>query len=261
MSKYLFPVPKISEHFIDDCVRKLGWSRYTDIAQVQSGRGNVDYVYHNSLIELKILEEEAFEKKARQDKLAALYQSVGAGSDEIDFDFNTAPDEIKLELEKLASKPIHGHIRKASKQIKHSREDLAMHECESVLLIVNNGYNYLDAENFEKLVVKYATKDSSQIDHVFIITLDHHSNGFNTFVFCKPAYFLIRSEETWCQEFVLREAIMSKFNDAMTIMMRDQMNPKLWSESLSPVTDIIFGRDGVKYIYEAPKVPDERFNK
>jgi hypothetical protein len=63
------------------------------------------------------------------------------------------PDCIKRQIHAVVSMPIQSAVKKASRQIAHSAEDLGRHSYNGVLLIVNDGYSYLNAENFEHLVV------------------------------------------------------------------------------------------------------------
>ena len=55
------------------------------------------------------------------------------------------------------------------------------------------------------------------------------------------------------------DKFQARFNGALTELMQDQMDPKLWKNQLVPVTDIRFESDGVRYVREAPEVPDSRF--
>ena len=71
----------------------------------------------------------------------------------------------------------------------------------------------------------------------------------------------VRGGSEWSEFSKCQTAVVDAFNDAMTQMMRDQMNPQLLDESLNPVTDIRFERNGVAYVREAPYVPDSRFEK
>lgn len=254
----MFPIPRITESFMEDVVSSLGWKRYTDIRPSITGRANADFIAEGSIIELKIIEEEGLEKIERQDKIARLFQDVEKRKGEINLELETIPEDIRHCIEDLVLKPIQGVTKKTSKQIRQTREDMNLHSSKGILLIVNNGYSYLNAENFERLVRKSAIKDSTQMDFVFCVTVEYHQGDFDSFIFCTTRCHPINGEGSWNYEKRLKNSLDEKFTDAMKKMMRDQMNPTFWSTNLEPVSDILFERDGVRYIRRAPKVPDSR---
>jgi hypothetical protein len=65
----------------------------------------------------------------------------------------------------------------------------------------------------------------------------------------------VRGNAIWNESDAFMSAADKCFEEAMTIMMRDQMNPALW-ETLPPVQDILFESHGVTYVREAPIVPN-----
>ena len=54
----MFPIPKITEPFIDGVIQSMGWHRYTGKYPVIEGQENSDYLSQNDVLELKIFEEE-----------------------------------------------------------------------------------------------------------------------------------------------------------------------------------------------------------
>ena len=121
----MFPIPRITESFVDSVARDLGWQRYLDVHTPLKGRLNADYLADGAIIELKILEEEGLEKAERQRKLAKLLSVSELNATEVDIDFENIPASIKQEVQKIVSMPIQSAVKKASKQIRHSGEDLA----------------------------------------------------------------------------------------------------------------------------------------
>jgi len=255
----MFPVPRIAESFIDSIAQDLGWRRYLDVHTPAAGRLNADYLSSDAIVELKILEEEGLEKAERQNKLAELFARIHGGSAEIDISFENVPTSIRREVESVVSGPIQTVVKKAAKQIGHTLVDLRRESDLGVLLVINNGYSYLNADNFEQLVVRRCANDSRRIDFAFCVTVDYHQGSFDAFVFCTTRCHSIHRGSNWAEEAAVVKALQSKFNDAMTEMMRDQMNPEIWARHLPPITDIRFERDGVKYVRKAPEVPDSRF--
>jgi hypothetical protein len=70
---------------------------------------------------------------------------------------------------------------------------------------------------------------------------------------------MINAETAWPQEAEFVEAVGRRFGNAMTVMVKDQMNPEMWKNPLNPVEEIRFTQDGVEYLRKAPYVPDSRF--
>jgi len=259
--KIMFPIPRITESFVDLVAHDLGWQRYLDLHTPLEGRLNADYLGEGAIVELKILEEEGLEKAERQRKLAKLLSVSKSNSTEVDISFENIPASVKQEVQKLISMPIQTAVKKASKQIRHSGEDLARQTDLGVLLIVNNGYSYLNADNFERLVVQRCRNDSNRINYAFCVTVDYHQGNFDAYIFCTTRGHAIREADSWNVETALADRFQARFNDAMTQMMQDQMNPKLWKNQLAAVTDIRFESDGVRYVRKAPEVPDSRFHQ
>lgn len=258
-SSLMFPIPRITESFVDSIAQDMGWQRYLDAYTPRKGSLNADYLGSGSIIELKIIEEEGLDKAERQDKLARLLARTKGSATEVDIDFDNIPPAVKREVQKVVSMPIQGAIKKASRQIRHTGEDLAREKDLGVLLIVNNGYSYLNADNFERIVVQRCQNDSNRINCAFCVTVDYHQGDFDAYIFCTARGHAIRDNDPWDVETALADQFQARFNDAMTQMMRDQMNPNLWKNQLAPVTDLRFESDGVRYVRKAPEVPDSRF--
>ena len=66
--KIAFPIPRITESFIDKAVEKIGGRRLKK-SEKSEGFQNADYVLLGAVAELKIFEEEGLEKESRQDKI------------------------------------------------------------------------------------------------------------------------------------------------------------------------------------------------
>jgi hypothetical protein len=83
----MFPVPRITESFVDLVAHDLGWQRYLNVRTPLEGRLNADYLGDGAIIELKILEEEGLEKAERQGKLAKLLSLSESNGKEVDISF------------------------------------------------------------------------------------------------------------------------------------------------------------------------------
>lgn len=254
----MFPIPRITEPFVDFVADKMGWNRYEAVTELIQGRRNADYLSNDLVIELKIFEEEGLAKDIRQGKVAELYNECFDSKEIIDISFEDAPEKIGKRLKSIISKPIQGAIKTASKQIKETKEDLNM-DADGVLIAVNNGYTYLNADNFEKIVLERCRNDSSNIEYAVCVTIEYHQGGFDAFVLCHVKCYSVNNDIPWKYEETFRDVFQDRFGYMMSIMMADQMNPEFWENKLTPVSSISFEREGVTYIREALHVPDSRF--
>lgn len=254
----VFPIPRITESFFDTVIEKAEGRRLFDEEKAE-GIDNADYLMTGAVLELKIFEEEGLEKKIRQKKIKKLFEQNYYLTSEVDLDIKTIPDEIKPEYKKILGGPIQTAVKKAAKQIKATKQYLGRSLYFGILLAVNNGYASLQHDEFDNLVLTHARKDTSQIDFIICTTLDHHQGDFDTYVFLETHCYSIKGGLKYPQSDKLIEIINELFAEMMTIMMRNQMNPKLWDSSLPPVKDIHFDGDNVRYIRQAPEVPDSRF--
>ena len=255
----IFPIPRISEGFFDKVIEKVGGRRLYD-SEMKDGVKNADYLLPGAVLELKIIEEEGLEKKTRQNKIKKLLSENYILPKEVDIDIKRIPDEIKPEYKKILGGPIKTAVKKSSKQIKDTKAHLNRPFDIGILLAVNNGYGSLLHDEFENLVLTYARRDTSQIDFIICSTVDHNQGDFDTYVFVTSHCYPIHGGLSFPKSDDIIQAINEVFGEAMTHMMRNQMDPKLWDNSLAPVTDIVFDGDDVKYIRKALEVPDSRFS-
>ncbi len=256
-----FPIPRISEGFLDDVVRRAGGERLDKVWNPPPGKKNADYLFPGAIAELKILEEEGLLKESRQDKVAKLLRALNSSGEDVELNFESLGASVRSELEDLLLEPIQGAVRKASKQLVETRASRRFGDRCAVLIAVNSGYSSLPAELFEGLVLRSCRKDTSQIDFLVCLSVRYHQGSFDAFVFFKRESFSVQRSTIWPEAEAFMHAATEKFGEAMTVMMRDQMNPNLWEDHLAPVRDIIFERDGVTYVRRAREVPDSRFNR
>lgn len=254
-----FPVPRITESFIDGVMQELGWCRFLEKYSVEKGQANADYLGPNAVAELKIFEDEALLKKEHQKAIASIFDTHNKLAREIDLELEQIPDSIRKLFEDRIARPFQSAIKKASAQLKTSAEVCGA-TGEKVIIAVNNGYSYLNAEDFERVFVSRAKRDSKSIDHAVCITVEHHKGAFDTYVLCTTRVHQINSQVKWKYAEEIVQLVGEAFENAMTIMMRDMMDPELWKNSVPPVRSIRFNQNGVEYIREPPKVPDSRFD-
>jgi hypothetical protein len=242
-----FPIPRLSEGFIDDVVAKAGGKRTSSFWTPPQGTQNADYLFPGAIAELKILEEEGLWKESRQDKLAKLLNETELSA------------ELRTKIHDVLMEPIQGAVRKAARQLSDTRKVGPFGNHCTVLIAANSGYSSLPAELFEHLVLRSCRKDTAQIDFLVCLSVHYHQGDFDAYVFFQPKAFPVKDGVTWAGADSFLSCASKKFEEAMTTMMRDQMNPTLWANHLPPVCDIVFEREGITYARQAPPVPDSRF--
>ena len=256
--KIFFPIPRITESFIDKAVEKIGGRRLNEGETVE-GFQNADYILPGAVAELKILEEEGLEKGSRQKKIERFLSERYLLPTEVEINIRTIPEEIKPEFRQILGGPIQTAVKKAAKQIKGTKALLKKDLDLGILIAVNNGYGSLPDEEFEKIVLSYAKKDTSQIDFVICSTVDHHQGGFDSYVFISSHCYPVTAGLQYPKADDFIQAVNELFGEDMTYMMQNQIDPKLWDKSLPPISDILFEGEGVTFIRSAPEVPDSRF--
>ncbi len=256
--KIFFPIPRITENFIDKAIEKIGGRRLNE-NEKSEGIQNADYILPGAVAELKIIEEEGLEKKSRQHKIKKILSDRYLLPKEVEIDIRTIPDEIKPEFRQILGGPIQTAVKKAAKQIKETKAFLKKNLDLGILIAVNNGYGSLPDEEFEKLVLSYARKDTSQIDFIICSTVDYHQGDFDAYVFISSHCYAVNEGLRYPKSDDFIQAVNEIFSESMTCMMHNQMDPKLWDNSLPPISDIFFEGDGVTFIRSAPEVPDSRF--
>lgn len=256
--KTFFPIPRITESFIDRAVEKIGGRRLFDNEKFK-GIENADYLFPSAVAELKIFEEEGLEKESRQNKIMKFLSDRYMLPKKVEIDIRAIPEEIKPEFRQILGGPIQTATKKAAKQIKATKACLQKNLDFGILIAVNNGYGSLPSDEFDKLVLSYAKKDTSQIDFIICTTVDHHQGDFDTYVFISSHCYPIKEGWQYPKSDDFIQSINGLFGEAMTKMMRNQMDPKLWGNSLPPISDILFEGEDVTFIRSAPKVPDSRF--
>jgi hypothetical protein len=251
----LFPVPRLSESFLDEVVRRAGGQRFTEVWTPAPGMENPDYVFPGMLAEAKILEEEGLRKVSRQLKLAKLLESSAIDFGRNDF-YDQAPPDLRRQIENLLLEPIQRAAKKAGKQLAAARALEPFMGSGTTLIAVNSGYSSLPADLFESLVLRSCKKDTSQIDCIAFLSLHYHQGRFDSYIFLRKDIVNVRGNAIWHGSDAFMTAADNCFEEAMTIMMRDQMNPALGDTHLPPVQDILFESHGVTYVREAPIVPN-----
>lgn len=248
MTDFEFRIQPISEAEIDAIIAAAGGRRiYADATKQTSP--NVDYILGNTLIELKILEDDGFAKPERQVKLADLFWACTPARPVIVLDRANLPTERQKLYDHIVEGPIKTAVTKARRQIAQSRAEIS-EATSAILLVINNGYTALDQETLLRLVTRRARNDSSEIDGVVVGGCYFHSDGFDSFFLWPLECAPLRPDRPFHEFERLHDAWNEHAERAMTALMQ---TPVLTADySKGPVIDTSFDVDGVTYVKPAP---------
>lgn len=242
-----FRIRPIAEADVEAVVIKAGGARAHPDADARDLRG-ADFVFKDLVIELKALDEEGFDKPARQQKLAALFRPHEPDRPVIVVDRKRLPTEDQRGYDRIVEGPIKNAVKSARGQLAQSRTEFpdAQH---SVLFLLNNGYTALDHEALLELAERRARNDSSDIDGVIVAGCYFYSDGFDSYFLWPISYVPVRSQETPAAFETLRRAWNGFADQAMADLMRTGHG---LDAQKGPVVDMAFEVDGVTYVKPAP---------
>ena len=227
----------LTERDFDEVVLNVGGRLYTDDPTIQES--NCDYILGDTVIELKIIEEEPIEKKTKQEKLAKLFRS----------DIKTVIlNPLDLDIygkrkyyQELAD-PIRRRLKKASKQLKTSAAKINAQV--KIAIIMNNGLTMTDHDEFQRLAIERTRNATSGIDILIVCGMYYFSDKFDSYAFFKFEDIQIQGEERSELIQKLRVEWSNKVEQYMTKQIVD-LNMKRTKE---PIQDLFFELDGIRYV-------------
>lgn len=242
-----FRIQTIDEAVVDDIVVAAGGERAHPDADRRSMPG-ADYLLGDTLIELKILEDEGLSKLDRQRKLADLFRKYGDRRPVVIVDRNRLPESGQRELDGILDRPLNGIVKKAKGQLTQSRSEFDHATC-SILMVLNNGYTTLNHEALVDLVAHRARHDTREIDGVVVGGCYYYSDGFDSFFLWPLDYIPINANAPFCAYPQLKRAWDAHVTRMMTALMQGQLP---LDAGKGPVLDIQFEVDGTTYVRPAP---------
>lgn len=241
-----FPIHALSETDLDHAVEKAGGVRAHSDADRRDKVG-ADFVVGNTVIELKMLDEEGFDKPGRRTKLAELFRANQPDRPVVVLDPNLLPEAGQRRYRNIVAEPIKGLIPHAKTQLDQSRKEYPG-TTGSVLWIFNNGYTGLDHETLKELVANRVRQDTSRIDGVIVSGCYYHSDGFDSIYLWPCEYVPIRLDHGFPEFERLHHEFGELANNYMTAMMQ-RSEP---TGDKFEVRDLVFDVDGVRYVRPAP---------
>jgi len=239
-------INRLTEIDFTEIFEKAGGTRFSEDDSKEEVL-NADYVIDNAIVELKLVEEEGFEKIARQQKLSSLFVKYDS-SPVVIIDPNKLSNQDQRKYFNILEGPIKTHVKRASKQLKSTSTKLGG-DFRKILLIVNNGYSAMGMEEFKAVVSKCVKNDTSNIDHVITCGIYYYSDGFDSYVI---APFEIEGiyEKLEPSEFIAVKGVWNIFlNQHMTKFI---IEPGREKDARLPVLDLEFEVNGITFIKPAP---------
>ncbi len=239
-------IDRLTEDNFTEIIENVGGKRFSS-DHSREDRLNADYIFENAIVELKLIEEEGLEKEIRQRKLFDLFINYER-SPVIVMDPQVLSEWDRRKYFKILEGPIKTQVKKASKQLKSTTIKVAK-EIKKFLLIVNNGYSALDAEEFKKVVNKCVKNDTSNIDYVISCGIYYYSDGFDSY-FIAPFELEKITSSIEPSEFNL--ILNSWYNFINNYMSRFVMEPERRENARLPVLDIEFEVNGITFVKPTP---------
>lgn len=241
-----FPIHALKEGDLDSVIEEAGGDRAHPDADKRELTG-ADYVLGRTVIELKMLDDEGFDKPERQAKLAALFGAIEPDRPVVVLDPAQLPPDAQRKYRGIIEGPVKKAAAKARQQLGQTRSERP-DTTGSVLWIFNNGYTALDHDTLEEVVANRVRQDSSSIDGIIVSGCYYHSDGFDSVFLWPCTYIPIRLDHGFPEFEALQQAFQGFANSFMTeVMQREAPQGRKLA-----VRDIVFDMDGVRYVRPAP---------
>jgi hypothetical protein len=238
--------PLSEDQDIDFVIAQAGGMRAHEDSDRKKTK-NSDYVLGQSIIELKLLDEERLEKPEAQAKIASLFGLLLPERPVIVVDASTLEQSDRYTYAAIMQGPIRGIVKSARAQLKQSRRDID-ESTTTVLFVVNNGLAALSHEELVSHVVTRVQNDTEEIDGVVVAGCYIHSDGFDTFALWPMDYVPIHVERPFREYEALKAAWNGLANRHMTEFVNGEHGSNPAKEAQ---TDIVFEWEGRTFVKPA----------
>ncbi|MGJ8629031.1 MAG: hypothetical protein ACSHXB_18880 [Sulfitobacter sp.] len=237
---------------IDFVISQAGGRRAYEDSESKTTK-NADYALGQSIIELKLLDDERFEKLEAQEKIGTLFGALQPDRPVVVIDPSTVAESDRFKYEKIMQSPIRGAVRSARAQLKQSRKDIC-EDSTTVLFVVNNGFTAMTHEELLEHVEKRARNDTAEIDGVVVAGCYLHGDGFDTFALWPIDYRPIRDERPFHEFESLRNAWNQLAERHMTEFVTGEHGRAAKKEAQ---TDVVFEWEGRTFVKPATPIGAE----
>lgn len=239
-------INRLTESDFTGILKAAGGSRFSN-DDSKEDMPNADYVINDVIVELKLVDEEGFDKTSRQQKLSKLFGKYDK-SPVVVIDPELLSYEDQRKYFNLLEGPIKTHVKKASKQLKYTSSKLGGGHTK-ILLIVNNGYSAMGMEEFKAVAGKCVRNDTTNIDYVITCGVYYYSDGFDSFVIAPFEIEGIRDDLEPSEYLSIRESWSDFLNKHMTEFV---VEPYRRENSRLPILDLEFDVDGITFVKPTP---------
>ncbi|MFZ5995775.1 MAG: hypothetical protein ACOYU4_12415 [Thermodesulfobacteriota bacterium] len=240
----------VTEADFDNIVFEAGGSRLSVEETQKSGEEQADYVLGKAIIELKLINDEGFQKNERQQKLANLFMPFQADQPVIIIHpALLQPGELRKYF-RILETPFKTHIKKAAEQLqttalKYDREFIR------VLILFNNGYTALSIDEFVTIATNRIRNDTAEIDFLITAGLYYYGDGFDYYTIAPFELHPINIGKPWSGFKDIQRSWNKWLNEQMTLLIR---NPTQLSLTKLPVEDLVFDLKDKIYVKPAPPI-------
>lgn len=240
--------PRLTETFVDNLIQNSGGHRLTAAEAGEFREKNADYVLSKYVLELKHFENEGLAVETRQKKIGELFQRYFAEGPVRKIDPYNLSDRDFEEYWEIIGVPIQKRIKAASKQVKATIARLGQEQYEGGVILLNTGYLTVPHDFFVAMAERYASKDTSSIRHIIVISSWTITNGFDTVV-----NYAFHPHETACSYLEkLRDVFWATIENLMTQMITGELNPE--SGMQQPMSPTYFNHEGEVFTFGVPQL-------
>lgn len=240
--------PKLTELFVDTLIEDSGGHRLTAEEAGEFREKNADYVLGSYVLELKQFENEGLAVETRQRKIGELFQRYLGDGHVRKIDPYTLSDKDFEEYWEIVGVPIQKRVKAASKQVKTSIARLGPEKYEGGVILLNTGYLTVPHDFLVAMAERYASKDTSSIKHVIVISSWTITNGFDTVV----NYGFHPHEPTSSDLKKLRDVFWATVERLMTQLITGELDPESGMQQVMSPT--YFNHKGEVFTFGVPQL-------
>lgn len=239
-----------TESDIDKLIQSAGGVKIPEINN--KNEFTSDYLINEAIVELKLINEEGFQKENRQKELGDLFEKNQPGKPVKIIHPKLLNKNEQKKYNNIIEKPIKTAIKKGNTQLKETNKRLGGKT--KVLLIINNGYQGLSASEFEDIAFNRTKNDTSNIDHLIITGIYFYGDSFDYYAMSAFKLYSLNVSAPFPSYNLLLNEWNQMLDKYMTSMIQSPDSLKL--EKL-PVVDISFEYNGNTFVKPPPPIGKE----
>ena len=248
-----FGIRPVTEADLRAVVEACGGEVAHPDADRRTKRGG-DFIFEGAAIELKLLDEDGFQKAERQAKLAELFREEGFTAPVVVLDRETLSADGQRTYDRIIEGPIKTAVASARQQLRQTRKE-RLDATHSILWLINNGYTALNHDEITALAARRVRNDTSNIDGIIVAGGYFHSDGFDSFFLWPVDYVPIR-----LRNFPAFDALRSGWSNFAEGLMSKVVRGEVEAEVFKgPVVDTEFTYEGITYVKPAPPIGHSDF--